>query len=416
MAKTLPERGVSPEAVFAEMEEARATDVAWREGRLGLYVHFGGEDVLAVAKEAYQRFFSENALGRSAFPSLAKFETEVVGWTAGLLNADERAAGNISSGGTESIFLAVKAMRDWARSEGRGGDHPHIVAPYSAHPAFNKAAHLLGMTVSRGGIGDDYRAVPERMAQAVRPDTVGIVGSAPGFPHGVIDPIEDIAAIAREYSLWLHVDACVGGFILPFARQLQYRIPTFDFALPEVRSMSADLHKYGFAAKGASTVVYRSDDDHRHQIFDFDEWPRGRFSAPTMAGTRPGGAVAAAWAVMRYLGNEGYLKIVRSIMETRDALIEGINAIDELHVNSDPEGPIITYSADGVDIFAVAEEMTANGWFVTRGAEPPCIHMGMLTAIHVPIVERYLDDLKTSVRKVRREGRVAQSRTVTYGG
>jgi len=416
VAKTLPEQGLNPDAVFAEMEEARATDVAWREGRLGLYVHFGGEDVLAVAREAYQRFFSENALGPSAFPSLAKFETEVVGWTAGLLNANEGAAGNISSGGTESIFLAVKAMRDWARSEGRGGRCPHIVAPYSAHPAFNKAAHLLGMAVSRVAIGDDYRAVPQDMAKAVKPDTVGIVGSAPGFPHGVVDPIEDIAAIARENGLWLHVDACVGGFILPFARQLQYRIPRFDFALPEVRSMSADLHKYGFAAKGASTIIYRGGHEHRHQIFDFDEWPRGRYSAPTMAGTRPGGAVAAAWAVMRYLGNEGYLRIARSIMATRDALVDGINAIDELHVNSDPEGPVITYSADGMDIFAVAEEMTQKGWFVTRGAEPPCIHMGMLTAIHVPIVDRYLADLKSSVSKVKREGRVARSREVTYGG
>ena len=416
MSASCPDTGVDEKTVFAEMEAARADDVAWRDGRLGLYVHFGGDDVLAVAKEAYMRFFSENALGPTAFPSLAKFEREVVQWTASLLQAGPDAAGNITSGGSESIFLAMKSIRDWARSENRGGATPQVIAPYSAHPAFSKAGHLLGVEVTRIALCDDYRANAEQMRDAVNERTVGIIGSAPGFPHGLVDPIEDIAAIARDHHLWMHVDACVGGFVLPFARDLQYPMPEFDFAIPGVRSMSADLHKYGFAAKGASTIVYRNRDDHRHQVYEFEDWPRGKYAAPTIAGTRPGGAVAAAWAVMRYLGRAGYTNIVRSIMQTRDALRDGIVSMDELYVVSDPEGPIMTFGAHDLDIFAVAQAMTDKGWFVTRGAEPPCIHLGMLTAIHVPHTERYLQDLRDAVAEVVAGRKATGSREVTYGG
>lgn len=407
--------GISHEAVMDELDEAAANDVPWRDGRLGLYVHFGGEDVLAVAKDAYMRFFSENALGPTAFPSLAKFEREVVGWTANLLNGPDEATGNISSGGSESIFLAMKSMRDWARAHNRGGECPQVVAPYSAHPAFSKAAHMLGMEVKRVALGDDFRVDMDAMAAAISHRTVGIMGSSPGFPHGVVDPIEAIAEIAVAHDLWMHVDACVGGFVLPFARRLQYPVPEFDFSVPGVRSMSADLHKYGFAAKGASTVLYRSPEDYQFQIYEFDEWPRGRYAPPTMPGSRPGGAVAAAWAVMRYLGIDGYTRIVREIMTVRDAIIEGVNAINDLHVLSDPDGPIIAYGSETLDIFAVAEALAERGWFVTKGAEPPCVHMGMLTAIHVPVVKEYLADLEAAVEEVR-GGRKAASRAVSYGG
>ena len=411
----IPATGISHEQVMTEMDDAAQNDVAWRDGRLGLYVHFGGEDVLAVAKDAYMRFFSENALGPTAFPSLAKFEREVVGWTANLLNAPSEATGNISSGGSESIFLAMKSIRDWARAHNRGGACPQMIAPYSAHPAFSKAAHMLGMEVKRVALRDDLRVDTDAMAAALSDRTVAIMGSSPGFPHGVVDPITDIAEIAVAHDLWMHVDACVGGFVLPFARRLQYPVPDFDFAVAGVRSMSADLHKYGFAAKGASTVLYRSPEEYQFQIFEFDDWPRGRYAPPTLPGSRPGGAVAAAWAVMRYLGVSGYTRIVREIMGVRDAIVDGVNGIDELYVLSDPEGPIIAYSSDVLDIFAVGEALGDRGWFVTKGAEPPCIHMGMLTAIHVPVVGDYLRDLNAAVDEVR-NGRKALSHTVTYGG
>lgn len=416
MSNDMPATGLPRESVFEEMEAARASDVDWRNGTLGLYVHFGGDDVLEVAREAYQRFFSENALGAAAFPSLVRFEHEVVAWTASLLGAGADAAGNISSGGSESIFLAMKSIRDWARASGLGGERPRVLAPYSAHPAFSKAAHLLGMTVHRTPLAEDLRADVTAMRAALDAHTVAVIGSAPGFPHGVVDPIEAIAGIAEDHDLWMHVDACVGGFVLPFARRLQYPVPPFDFSLPPVRSMSADLHKYGFAAKGASVIVYRDAESHRHQLFEFDQWPRGRYVSPTIAGTRPGGAIAAAWAVMRYLGEEGYVRIVGDILRARDALMSGISGIDSLHVLSDPEGPIVAYSSRSLDIFAVAEALEERGWFVTRGAEPPCIHLGMLTAVHVPVVDRYLGDLRAAVGEVRAGRSARQSTEVTYGG
>jgi sphinganine-1-phosphate aldolase len=413
---SLPVEGCAPEDVFAEMEEARADDVRWREGRLGLYVHFGGDDVLQVAKNAYLQFFSENALGPTAFPSLKKFETEVVAWTATLLGASAEARGNITGGGTESIFLAMKSIRDWARDHGRGGQQPQVIAPYSAHPAFDKAAYLLGMTVRRVPLQDNLAADVLAMADAVDELTVGIIGSAPGFPHGIIDPIEDIAQIARRHDLWMHVDGCVGGFILPFARALGHNVPAFDFSVPGVRSMSADLHKYAYAAKGASVVVYADEASYAYQPYAFEDWPRGRYSVPTFAGSRPGGAIAAAWAVMRYLGQAGYERLVAQVLDARDRLANGINAMDDLYILGQPQGPILTYGSTGPDVFAIAEAMRSRGWFVTLADEPPCIHMGMLTLMHVPVVDTYLEHLEQACADVR-TGRVGDvNRDAGYGG
>ena len=411
-----PETSLAAEAVFAEMEDARSNDVDWRRGRLGLYVHFGGEDVLEVAKEAYRRFFSENALGPKAFPSLRKFEDDIGAWTADLLNAGPDATGVVTSGGTESIFLAVKTARDHARVERPAVKEPEIVAPVSAHPAFDKAAHYLCMKVQRVPLRADFRADVPAMAAAITPNTIMVVGSAPSFPHGVIDPIDDIAALARRRDLWMHVDACVGGFLAPFVRRLGYPVPPFDFAVEGVRSMSADLHKYGFTAKGASVMLLRDQALRRHLIFEFDNWPRGKYAAPTFTGSRPGGAIAAAWAVMRYLGIEGYMRIAQQIMGARDRMMKGIAAIDGLYVVGTPELSVMGYGARDIDIFAVAEQLTQKGWFVSTMSEPPGVHMGMPTLAHVAIVDEYLGDLAAAVAVVRANALTARSREVTYGG
>ena len=412
---SFPEEGLAPEAVFAEMEEARSADVDWRRGRLGLYVHYAGDDVLKVAKEAYMRFFSENALGRTAFPSLVKFESDVVDWTLGLFHAKEGAFGNITSGGTESIFLAMKTARDWARQHHDGGGRPNVVVPHSAHPAFNKAAHYLDVEVRRAPLAENFRASVEAMRARMDRATFMLVGSAPAFPHGVFDPLEEIAALASEHGAWMHVDACVGGYLSPFARSIGYPIPAFDFSVPGVTSISADLHKYGFTAKGASTIVFADAGKREHVMFDFTDWPRGAYSSPTFGGTRPGGAIAAAWAVMRYLGEEGYKRIATTVMGTRDRFIEGISAIKGLHVLGEPELSVVAYTADDIDIHAVADRMAERGWFVGRGVQPPCIHLGMITFAHAPIVDEYLRDLAEAVDLVRQHGQTSANRTATYG-
>ena len=411
-----PENGSAPADVFAEMEDARSHDVDWRRGRLGLYVHFGGEDVLEVAKEAYRRFFSENALGPKAFPSLKKFEDDIVAWTADLLHGGPDATGVVSSGGTESIFLAVKTARDHARAEHPEITMPEIVAPISAHPAFDKAAHYLCMKVRRVPLRADFRADVPAMAAAITPNTIMLVGSAPTFPHGVIDPIAELAALARERKLWLHVDACVGGFLAPFVRRIGYPVPPFDFEIDGVRSMSADLHKYGFTAKGASVMLLSDIALRKYLVFEFDNWPRGKYAAPTFTGTRPGGAIAAAWAVLRYLGIEGYMRLAKQIMGARERMMKGINAIDGLYVVGTPELSIMGYGSHELDTFAIAEQLTQKGWFVSTMSEPPGIHMGMPTLAHVGIVDDYLADLAAAVATVREQKLQSRSREVSYGG
>jgi len=415
-ALSFPEQGLEPSSVFAEMERARRDDVDWRRGRVALFVHYAGDDVLAVAKEAYLRFFSENGLGLTAFPSLRKFEDEVVAWTADLLGAGPEANGTITSGGTESIFMALKTARDWARAQHPDIRQPEIVAPISAHPAFDKAAHYLCMKVRRIPVRTDLRADVPAMAAAIGPNTIALVGSAPCFPYGVIDDIPALGSLALEKGLWLHVDACVGGYLAPFVRRLGYPIPPFDFSVPGVLSMSADLHKYGFTAKGASVVLLADRSLRPYLTFEFDNWPRGKYSAATFTGSRPGGAIAAAWAVMRYLGVEGYMRLARSIMQARDAMLDGIRAIDGLQVVGLPDLSVIGVTANGVDIFAVAEVLGRKGWFVSTMSEPAGIHLGMLTLAHVAHREEYLNDLAASVAEVRARNLTARSRDVSYGG
>ena len=282
------------------MESARADDADWRGGRIGVFVHYAGEDVLKVAKDAYAMFFTENGLGPAALKSLAKFECEVVQMTAGLLSGGAGVRGTMTTGGTESILLAMKCARDWARAGNRGGATPKVVYSETTQPAFDKSAHLLGMEVVRVPVRADLSPDIEGIARAVDARTVALVASAPNFPYGMVDPVREYAALAAKPGLWLHVDACVGGYIAPFARKLGRPIPDFDFAIPEVTTISADCHKYGYAAKGASTLLFRDETAFSHLAYDFSGWPRGRYFTHTFTSTRAGEAIAAAWAVMKH--------------------------------------------------------------------------------------------------------------------
>ena len=305
MPHQMPNSGTAWEQLKTEMLERGQGDAKWREGKTAVYVFNAGEDVAQVQKEAYTMYMSENGLGPLAFPSLKQMEEEVVGMGLYLLHGPEGSTGTITSGGTDSITMAIKAARDYARSQGKPSDNLNMVLPWSAHPAFDKASKLMAIAVRRIPLGTDLLADVPAMAAACDDNTMLMAGSAPNFPYGLIDDIPSLGALAEERALWLHVDACVGGYIAPFVRMNGADIPPFDFSVEGVCSMSADLHKYGYCAKGASTVLFRSEALHQHMIFDCDDWPGGRMITPTLAGTRPGGAISAAWAVMNYLGIEG---------------------------------------------------------------------------------------------------------------
>ena len=402
---SIPDKGRPWDILKAELEAAKKDDFKWREGRMALYFYYLNEEVTRIQQEAYCAYWTENAMGHRAFPSLKKLESEVLQMGLSLHHAPDNAVATFTSGGSESIFLALKTARDWAR-ETKGVSNPNIVIPRTGHPTFDRAAQHLGIRVIRVPTSrNDFRAEPTEMAKRIDADTIMLLGSAPNYPFGVFDPIEQIAALAQARGLWMHVDACVGGFLAPFVRELGRDIPDFDFAVPGVMSISADLHKYGYAPKGASMMMLRDAALQRFQTFEFKDWERGAYVSTSTQGTRAGGPVAAAWAMMNFLGREGYVHWASVLMGAVDTLCEGINAIPGLAVLEPHELCLFVYRAvdPELDIGAVAEGMTARGWFVGRQAEPPGIHMH-LNPVHAETAEMYLADLRAVVEEVRATG------------
>jgi len=403
MRRALPDQGTDWAELKAQMLDMAGADVRWREGKTAVYVFNAGADVEQVQKEAYTLFMSENGLGPAAFPSLKRMEEEVVGFGLGLLHGDDEANGVITSGGTDSITMALKAARDFARID-RGTKGPlNIVLPRSAHPAFDKACAVMEIEVRRTPL-KDLLADPAAMAQAADAATVMIVGSAPCFPFGLIDPIEALSDLAVARGLWLHVDACVGGYLAPFVRMNGGDVPPFDFELAGVHSISADLHKYGYAAKGASTVFFRTKALRDHLTFDVRDWPGGRMVTPTLAGTRPGGAIAAAWAVMNHLGVAGYRAKQGLVTRARERIEAGVKA-QGFTVLGRPHLGLIAFTRDDLDCAAIWARLRERGWFSGMVTEPRGLQL-MLSPIHADVAETYLADLVWAVEAVRGAGKV----------
>ena len=401
----LPKRGRSRSHVLDTMRAARDHDIEWQRGRaFGLVYHIS-EEIDELLKEAFTMFFSENGLNPTAFPSLRKFESEVVAMTASLLGGDSNVCGNMTTGGTESLLMAVKTARDWARKHYPGITAPEIILPVTAHPAFDKAGSYFDVKMVHVPVRDDFRADVDAMQKAITANTIMMVGSAPSYPHGVVDPIEELAAIAQERGLLFHTDSCVGGFMLPFIRKLGYEVPPFDFSAPGVTSMSADLHKFGYAAKPASVVLYRTPELRREQMFVAINWPGGIYPSPTMTGSRAGGPIAAAWALMNYLGEEGYTDIAQTVMETTVYLQEGINDIPGLKVLSNPEMSVFAIGSDpstgsGLDVYELADELELMGWHLDRQHFPTCLHM-TVNYMHADVKDEFLNDLAACAEIVR---------------
>lgn len=380
------------ESLKTEMVERGEGDAKWREGKTAVYVFNAGEDVARVQKEAYALYMSENGLGPAAFPSLKQMEEEVIAMGLSLLHAPDQAAGSITSGGTDSITMAVKAARDYARATRGVHGQANIVAPFSAHPAFDKAAHLMDIEVRRIAVATDLKSDVNAMAEAVDEHTIMLVGSAPCFPYGLIDHIEALSDLAIAQNTWLHVDACVGGYLAPFVRMNGATIQPFDFELAGVHSISADLHKYGYCAKGASSVLYRDKSLHAHMVFDCNDWPGGRMVTPTLAGTRPGGAISAAWAVMNYLGISGYREKQQLVTQTREAVEAGVRELG-FEILGDPQLGIVAFSHAEADVFTVYRNLFEKGWFTSLTTQPKALHL-MLSPFHAQVVDVYLKDLR----------------------
>jgi len=396
----LPEKGIPREEVLKQMEALHEGDANWKDGRTWSLVYHAGDEHSNFLKAAYTQFFSENGLSPLAFPSLQKFEQEVISMTAKMLGGDDEVTGSMTCGGTESILMAVKAHRHWFRADRPEIKEPEMVLPETAHPAFEKAAHYFDVKSVRIPANDDFLADVKAMEQAINDNTIMMVGSAIQYPQGIVDPITELAEVASKHKIGMHVDACLGGFLLPFVKKLGYPIPDFDFSVPGVTSMSADVHKYGFAAKGASTVMYRNTELRRHQFFVYADWCGGIYASPTMTGTRPAGSIAAAWAAMKAMGEDGYLRNAEQIMNTTKALIDGVNATPGLYVLGKPDMSVFAFASDEVDMFAVADAMEERGWHMDRQPAPPALHI-MVALTHAKVVNQFLSDLNESVQYVR---------------
>lgn len=400
----LPERGMTTGEIIDTLTAKRSNDVRWQDGRaFGMVYDAGPEAHDAIAAVALM-FLHDNALNTKAFPSLGEIQSEVVGITADLLHGAPDAAGFLTSGGTESILMGVYAAIERGRAE-RSVTEPEIVLPISAHAAFHKAAHYFGAEVRRIPVDADWRADVDAAADAVGPNTVLVVGSAPQYPQGVVDPIPELAALARSVDANFHTDACMGGFVLPFMEQLGMDVPPWDFRVEGVTSISADIHKLGYAPKGASVILHRTKALRRYQTFVFEDWLGGFYASPNMQGTRSGLPMATAWATLHHLGHEGYRRLTATTIETARHLEAGVRAIDGLTVLGRPQAQLVTIAsaepdaAEAIDVFALGDALQARGWFHDRQKPPDGLH-STVSAGNAAVIDDYLADLAACVSEI----------------
>jgi glutamate/tyrosine decarboxylase-like PLP-dependent enzyme len=411
----IPDKGRDVDAVISDLQVKRAKDVRWQDGRAFGMVYNGGPEAHEAAERAAALYLHENALNTKAFPSLGQIQNEVVGWTAELLHGGPGAAGFLTSGGTESILCGVLAARERGAKE-RGITNPHMIIGENAHAAFHKAAHLFGIRVSKIRVTADWRVDVEAMAAAITPETVLLVGSAPAYPQGVIDDIPAIAALAAGIGANCHVDACMGGFVLPFAEKLGRPVAPWDFRVPGVTSISADVHKLGYAPKGISVILHASKTLRAYQTFVFDDWLGGFYASPNIQGTRSGLPMAAGWAVMQTLGMDGYLRLTAATLANADQMRAGVAKVEGLKILGDGQYHLVAIASDPdskrpVDVFALGDALLERGWFHDRQGPPDSLHATVSNS-NTGVMAAYLKDLAECADKV--AGTWAEDRSTNY--
>lgn len=412
-----PKTGRAWSELKQEIEVMREGDMEWTDLHNLKASYNAGDEIHAASWDAYTMYRGDNYLyGNLLYPSLNKMADDVTSMALEMLQAPEDGFGTVTTGGTESITLAMRAARTHRLATGPINGQPEIIAPFSAHASLNKAANLMGTKVIRVPVVD-FRSDVAAMKAAINENTIAIFGSAPCYPFGCIDSISELAAIALEKDIWMHVDACVGGFFLPWARRIGREIPEFDFAVPGVKSISADLHKYGYTARGASLVLLRSEALAKEfQTIKFNEWPMGTFNAFTVAGSRPGGAIASAWTVINSLGTEGYENLVRKICANRDTIIAKISEIPGLKVTGEPEAGVMGVVGEGdTDMEAVRGELSARGWRTGPLLQPQGFNI-LLNQYHDQIIDDFIGTLRDIFDQLKAPGAEAEYETEAYGG
>jgi len=391
-SQILPERGIPGAKLKAMLEDHKSGDAVWSQGKTFGFVYHPGEQKAELSEEYLAAFQYESTLNPSAFPSLRKFEKDILGMAKDLMHGGRHVAGSLSTGGTESIFLALKVARDMAMEAGVKEAPFEVLLPSTAHPAFLKACHYLSLKPVLVPVEKNGRAVPEAMQDAISSRTIIMAASAPCFPYGVVDPVKQLGALALKHRLLFHVDACMGGFILPFMEELGYKVPMFDFRVPGVSSISLDAHKYGYAPKGSSILLYRNRKLRKKQFFVHTEWQGGIFASTTFMGTKSGGPLAGCWAIMNHLGREGYREIVKEVMLTSLRIREGISALEGLEIVGDPDMSLLAFTSKAGNIFNIGDALSKKGWHLDRLQFPDALHL-TITRLNIGMEEEFLRDL-----------------------
>lgn len=414
--KTIPENGWSHEDILNAMESYREQEISWQDGKLSGIIYHGGKEHTEMMNKAYSLFSLSNPLHPEVFRSVRKFEAEIISMAVDMLAPGvPGVCGALTSGGTESILMAVKAHRDYFNVP-----NPEMIIPLSAHAAFNKAASYFGIKLVIIPVDEKTQQVKlNEMRAAINKNTILLVGSAPSYAHGVIDQISEIGAMAKEFNIGCHVDCCLGGFVLPWIQDGS--IPPFDFRVDGVTSISADTHKYGYSVKGTSVVLFRNEAIRKAMYFITTEWPGGIYASPTIAGSRPGGLIAATWASLISIGKNGYLKNVAAIMETARTIKKGISEIPELALVGDSKTMVISFTSKVINPFSVSHEMHHRGWVLNALQKPDSVHI-CVTFAHAGKGEQFVSDLKESVEAVKKvsnekpkEGSAAHLYGLAYG-
>uniref|UniRef100_A0A8C1BWT3 sphinganine-1-phosphate aldolase n=2 Tax=Cyprinus carpio TaxID=7962 RepID=A0A8C1BWT3_CYPCA len=396
--KLLPVQGLTHKQLLDKIREYETlSEVDWAKGKVSGAVYWGDEKLTDLLVKVYGEFAWSNPLHPDLFPGVRKMEAEVVRMACALFNGGPDSCGTVTSGGTESILMACKAYRDMAHE--RGIKHPEIIAPVSVHAAFDKAAHYFGMKLIHIPLDKKTMKVDVKaMRRAISRNTAMLVCSAPQFPHGIIDPIVEVAKLAVKYNIPFHVDACLGGFLIVFMEKAGFKLDPFDFRVKGVTSISADTHKYGYAPKGSSVVLY-SDKKFRHyQYFVAPDWQGGIYASPSMAGSRPGGIIAACWATMMHMGEKGYVEATKKVIETARKIKAGIRQIDGVFVFGDPEVSVVALGSDVFDIFRLSNALTSKSWNLNTLQFPSSIHI-CVTMLHTQpgVAEQFISDVKREV-------------------
>ena len=395
----IPKTGINEKDLFEYMENSMHSDIDWRSGKTFGAVYYPGDKYSKAISNAYIKYMHENAFDPQLFSSILTMENELVQQTASLFSSNQKLFGNLTSGGTESIFLSVLSARNWSNKQ-KTIKNPEVILSSSAHPAFLKAMNFLRIKPVIVPTKKDFNLNLNGFKEAINQNTILLVASAPAYPTGMIDPISELSNLALENKLLLHVDACIGGFLLSYLKKCNYNIPLFDFNLDGVSSLSVDLHKYAYAPKGSSVLLYRNDELRKQQFSVYPNWEGGIYGSTSFLGTKPGGIVAASWFALNHIGENGYIELTQKTMSATKVIYDFIQKSEHLSLIGNPIMSLIAFHSEKYDIYHIADELSNLGWYIGRLQNPRGIHL-VVSQIHADgAAENFIADLQSVLKSL----------------